>query len=65
MGLIGHNKRFLQLLTGAEGSMNDARLLRHSPLFHQIANGEKMPNNKTIKVKGLTFRGITFGDGWG
>ena len=43
VGLVGHNKRLLQFLTGAEGSTHDVCLLRHSPLFHQIANGEKMP----------------------
>ena len=44
MGLIGHNKRFLHLTTGAPGSTHDARLLRHSSLYKDISNGDGIPN---------------------
>ena len=39
MGLVGYNKRFLHLTTGAPGSTHDARLLRHTSLFREITNG--------------------------
>ena len=44
MGLTGHNKRFLHLIIGAPGSIHDARLLRHSTLFHEISSGNIIPN---------------------
>lgn len=47
MGLVGCNKRFFYLTTGAPGSTHDARLLRNSPIFTQICKGEKIPK-KTI-----------------
>ena len=50
MGLIGHNKRFLHLTTGAPGSMHDARLLRQSLLFHSITSGGGIPN-KSVNLR--------------
>lgn len=44
MGLVGYNKRFLHLTTGAPGSTHDARLLRHTSLFRDITNGAGIPN---------------------
>ena len=44
MRLIGHNKRFLHLMTGAPGSTHDARLLRYTTLFRQIENDGAIPN---------------------
>ena len=44
MGLIGHNKRFLALTTGAPGSTHDARLLRYSNVYRDIINGEGIPD---------------------
>ena len=49
IGLIGHNKRFLYLTTGAPGSTHDARLLRHTTIFHPIENYVDIPN-KTIDL---------------
>ena len=49
MGLIGHNKRFLHLTTGAPGITHDARLLRHATLFRHIENDVAIPN-KTIDL---------------
>ena len=44
MGLVGHNKRFLHLTTGAPGSTHDAHLLRHCSLFRTICNVGGTPN---------------------
>ena len=49
MGLIGHNKRFLNLTTGAPGITHDTRLLRHATLFRHIENDVAIPN-KTIDL---------------
>ena len=49
MGLIGHDKRFIHLMTGAPGSTHDASLLRHTTLFCQIENDAAIPN-KTIDL---------------
>ena len=55
LGLIGHNKRFLQLTNGVPGSTYDARLLRHSTLFQEISYGYIIPN----KVINLADAGET------
>ena len=44
MELIEHNKRFLDLTTGAPGSIHDARLRQHSTLFQEISRGNIIPN---------------------
>ena len=44
MGLIGYNKRFLALTTGAPGSTHDARLLRYSNVYRDILNGDSIPD---------------------
>ena len=50
MSLVGHNKRFLHLTTGAPGSTRDARLLRHCSLFRTICNGGGILN-KTVSLE--------------
>ena len=49
MRLIGDNKRFLHLTTGAPGSTHDAGVLRYTTLFRQIENDGAIPN-KTIDL---------------
>ena len=56
MGLVGHNKRFLHLTTGAPRSTYDTRLMRHCSLFRIICNGGKTPNKSEIPL-------ITIADG--
>ena len=43
MGLVGHNKRFLNLTCNAPGSTHDSRLLRVSKLFADIQDGGGLP----------------------
>ena len=50
MGLIGHDKRFIHLMTGAPGSTHDASLLRHTTLFCQIENDAAIPNKTIIDL---------------
>ena len=49
MGLVGYNKRFLDLTVGAPGSTHDARFLRSTGLFKKILRGQGLPN-KTINL---------------
>lgn len=44
MGLVGYDKRFLQLTCNAPGSTHDARLLRRSKLYQDIQLGHGLPN---------------------
>ena len=44
MGLVGYNKRFLNLTVGAPGSKHDARFLRNTGLFKQTLNGLGLPD---------------------
>ena len=44
MGLVGYNKRFLNLTVGAPQSTHDARFLRNTCLFKQILNGQGLPD---------------------
>ena len=48
MGLIGHNKKFLQFNTSASGSIYDAQLLKYSTLFKDIQSGGGIPNKSII-----------------
>ena len=54
MGLVGYNKRFLDLTVGAPGSTHDARFLRNTGLFKRITAGEGLPN-----------KGVHLGDEYG
>ena len=45
MGLVGYNKRFLNLTCNAPGSTHDARLLRLTKLFDDIQSGGGLPHN--------------------
>ena len=47
MGLVGYNKRCLNLTVRAPGSTHDARFLRNTGLFKQILNGQGFPD-KTL-----------------
>ena len=49
MGVVGYNKRFLNLTAGASGSTHDARFLRNTGLFKQILNGKGLPE-KTVDL---------------
>ena len=44
MGLVGCNKRFLNLTCNALGSTHDSRLLRQSKVFKDILPGKGLPN---------------------
>ena len=44
MGLVGCNKRFLNLTCNAPGSTHDSRLLRRSKVFKDILSGKGLPN---------------------
>ena len=44
MGLVGYNKRFLALTTGAPGITHDARLLRYTRVYRDIINGSGIPD---------------------
>ena len=44
MGLVGYNKRFLNLTCNAPGSTHDARLLRRSKIYRDIQAGGGLPN---------------------
>ena len=50
MGLVGYNKRFLNLTVGAPRSTPDARFLRNTGLFKQILNGQGLPD-KTVDLE--------------
>ena len=43
-GLVGYNKLFIHLTTGAPGSTHDTRFLRHTSLFREITKGAGIPN---------------------
>ena len=62
MGLVGHNKHFLHLTTGAPGSTHDARLLRHCSLFRIICNGGGIPNKSVSLGNAGEIPLITIGD---
>ena len=49
MGLVGYNKRFLDLTVGPPGSTHDARFLRNTGWFKQILNGLGLPD-KTVDL---------------
>ena len=49
MGLVGYNKRFLNLTVGVTGSTHDARFLRSTGWFKQILNGQGLPD-KTVDL---------------
>ena len=49
MSLVGHNKRYLYLTTGAPGSTHVARLLRHCSLFCTICNDGGI-SNKSVNL---------------
>ena len=48
MGLVGYNKRFLDLTVGAPGITHDARFLRNTGWFKQILNGLGLPDKTLI-----------------
>ena len=62
MGLVGHDKRFLELTTGTPGSTHDARLLRHCSLFRKICNGGGIPNKSASLGNVGEISLITIGD---
>ena len=49
VGLVGYNKRFLNLTIGGPGSTHYARFLHNTGLFKQILNGQGLPD-KTIDL---------------
>ena len=49
MGLVGYNKRFLNLTVGTPGSTHDARFLRNTGLFKQILNEEGL-SDETVDL---------------
>ena len=49
MGLVGYNKRCLNLTVGDPGSTHDAKFLRNTALFKQILNGKGFPD-KTVDL---------------
>ena len=50
MGLVGYNKRFLNLTVGAPGSTHDTSFLHNTGLFKQILNGQILPD-KTVDLR--------------
>ena len=44
LGLIGYNKRFLYAAVGAPWSTHNARLLKESPIYSDIINGNVIPD---------------------
>ena len=62
MGLVGHNKRFLHLTSGAPGSTHDARLLTHCSLLRTICNGGGIPNKSVSLMNAGEIPLITIGD---
>ena len=48
MGLVGYNRRFLDLTVGPPGSTHDARFLRNTGWFKQILNGLGLPEKTLI-----------------
>ena len=62
MGPVGHNKRFLQLATGAPGSTHDARLLTHFSLLRKICNSGGIPNKSVSLGNAGEIPLITIGD---
>ena len=50
MGLVGYNKRFLNLTVWVPGNKHDARFLRNTGLFKQILNGQSFPD-KTVDLR--------------
>ena len=50
MGLVGYNKRFLNLTVWVPGNTHDARFLRNTALFKQILNGQSFPD-KTVDLR--------------
>ena len=62
MGLIGHDKSFLHLTTGAPGGIHDACLLRHSTLFQEISRGSITPNNGINLRDASEIPLVTIGD---
>ena len=44
MGLLGYNKRFLNLTVGTPRSTHHARFLTNRDLFKQILNGQDLPD---------------------
>ena len=63
MGLVGHNKRFLHLTTGAPGSTHDAGFLRHCSLFRTICSGGRIPNKSVSLTNAGEIPPINTGDG--
>ena len=50
MGLVGYNRRFLDLTEGPPGRTHDARFLRNTGWFKQILNGLGLPD-KTVDLR--------------
>ena len=44
LALVGCNKRILYAAVGAPGSTHDARMLKRTPLYHQILQGNILPD---------------------
>ena len=58
MSPVGHNKRFLQLVTGAPRSTHDGRLLKHCT----ICNGGGIPNKSVSLGNAGEIPLVTIGD---
>ena len=50
MGLVGYNRRLLNLTVWVPGNTHDARFLRNTDLFKQILNGQSFPD-KTVDLR--------------
>ena len=50
MGLVGYNRRLLNLTVWVPGNTHDARFLRNTGLFKQILNGQSFPD-KTVDLR--------------
>ena len=62
MGLVAHNKHFFYAAVGAPGSTHDARLLRHTSLFKDIASGDAIPDQQLELGDFGTTPLVTLGD---
>ena len=62
MELIDYNKRFLHLVTSAPGNTHDTCLLRHTSLFKEILNGERIPNKSSSLGELSLIPLVTVGD---
>ena len=54
-GVVDANYCFTNIYIGWPGSVHDARVFSHSPIFRQITEQELLPGNRTLLINSIVF----------